>query len=115
MVHIFNPNDIEKQESGFYFMKDAHRPGLLPKILTELVTLRSKVRGMINDNNSKMYNMILDMRQLAIKVVSNILNVLRIYKLTPFVGCQQCLWLYRCRIGYDRCANTRNNVLTSIV
>jgi DNA polymerase elongation subunit (family B) len=63
--------DERNKKYCFYFVKKEVFHGILPRICEELVSERKKTRAMISSENSDIHNMILNKRQLALKVSAN--------------------------------------------
>jgi len=70
-VGRYNPADITKTPTGDHFMKAGARRGLLPIILDELLTARKKAKKEMKNAPDKLTEMVLNGRQLALKISAN--------------------------------------------
>merc|ERR1712223_329892 len=69
--HDLTPDQYIKTPSGNYFVKSSVRPGLLPEILTDLLSARKKAKADLKKETDPFKRGVLDGRQLALKISAN--------------------------------------------
>ena len=65
------PDEVTLTPNGDYFVKSSQRPGLLPLILTELLTKRKAAKKLLKAEKDPFKKAVYDGRQLALKVSAN--------------------------------------------
>ena len=68
-------SDYVRTPTGDYFVKSSVQKGLLPEILTELLTARSKAKKLMKSSTDEFETAGLNGRQLALKVSSHSINL----------------------------------------
>jgi len=69
--HDLTAEQYIKTPSGNYFVKSSVRPGLLPEILTDLLSARKKAKADLKKETDPFKRGVLDGRQLALKISAN--------------------------------------------
>merc|ERR1719222_780143 len=69
--HNLTAEQYIKTPSGNYFVKSSVRPGLLPEILTDLLSARKKAKADLKKETDPLRQKVLDGRQLALKISAN--------------------------------------------
>merc|ERR1719244_199163 len=69
--HDLTPDQYIKTPSGNYFVKSSVRPGLLPEILTDLLSARKKAKADLKKETDPFKRGVLDGRQLALQISAN--------------------------------------------
>jgi len=69
--HNLTAEQYIKTPSGNYFVKSSVRPGLLPEILTDLLSARKKAKADLKKETDPFKRGVLDGRQLALKISAN--------------------------------------------
>jgi DNA polymerase delta subunit 1 len=67
----FSDDDVSRSPTGDVFVKPHVRAGVLPEILTELLTARKRAKADLKKATDPMQRAVLDGRQLALKVSAN--------------------------------------------
>lgn len=67
----YSPDDYIKTPTGDYFVKASVRPGLLPKILKDLLAARKVAKAALKNETDPFKRAVLDGRQLALKISCN--------------------------------------------
>jgi DNA polymerase delta subunit 1 len=70
-VHLVPPEEVTTSPTGDKFVKASTRPGLLPLILTELLTKRKAAKKLMKQEKDPSKKAVYDGRQLALKVSAN--------------------------------------------
>lgn len=70
-VKNFSPDQIERTPTGDVFVRPSVREGVLPQILTELLSARKRAKADLKKEKDPFKKAVLDGRQLALKVSAN--------------------------------------------
>jgi len=109
--HNLTPEQYIKTPSNNYFVKASVRPGLLPEILTDLLTARKKAKADLKKETDPFKRGVLDGRQLALKISAN-----SVYGFTGAqVGKLPCLEISQSTTAFGRMMieQTKNQVEAS--
>lgn len=95
---LFTPDQVERSPVGAYFLRANTQAGVLPEILQELLSARSKAKEDLKKATDPFMKQVLEGRQLALKVSAN-----SVYGFTgAMVGKLPCLDISRSVTGYGR-------------
>lgn len=93
-----NPSDYEITPAGHCFVKKSKRPGLLPRILEELLSARKRAKVDLAKATDPLEKAVLDGRQLALKISAN-----SVYGFTgATIGSLPCLQVSSSVTAYGR-------------